>query len=113
MRKGMRISFYFPEGARHGHHLMHEWLLQAARDCGIKGGAAFRAIAGFGRHGHLHYGHFFEEGGRHLPVEVRLVSTPELVERMLELVRAERAKVFYVKAEVVYGWVPADLSEEK
>ena len=63
---------------------LHEWLLQAARDCGIKGGAAFRAIAGFGRHGHLHYGHFFEEAGRKLPVEVRLVTTPELAERMME-----------------------------
>jgi len=113
MRKGIRLSFYFPEGVRHGHHLMHEWLLQVARDCGIKGGAAFRAIAGFGRHGHLHYGHFFEEASRHLPVEVRLVTTPELAEQMLALVRDERAKVFYVRSEVVYGWIPADPTEEE
>jgi uncharacterized protein len=112
MRKGVRLQFYFPEGARHHHQLLHEFLLQGARDCGIKGGAAFRAIAGFGRHGHLHYGHFFEEGGRHLPVEVRLVTTPDLAERMLEFVRAERVNVFYVQSEVVYGWVPDDSAEK-
>ncbi len=112
MRKGVRLQFYFPEGARHHHHLLHEWLLQAARDCGIKGGAAFRAIAGFGRHGHLHYGHFFEEGGRLLPVEVRLVTTRELADRVLGLVRAEGVQVFYVLSEVEFGWVPADPSEE-
>ena len=87
-------------------------MLQAARNCGIKGGAAFRAIAGFGRHGHLHYGHFFEEGGRYLPVEVRLVTTPELAERMLELVRGERVNVFYVRSAVEYGWVPDDPASE-
>jgi PII-like signaling protein len=111
MRKGVRLQFYFPEGARHQHHLLHEWLLQTARDCGIKGGAAFRAIAGFGRHGHLHYGHFFEEAGRRLPVEVRLVTTRELADRLLELVRAEAVQVFYVLSEVEFGWIPADPSE--
>lgn len=111
MRKGVRLQFYFPEGARHEHHLLHEWLLDAARRCGIKGGSAFRAIAGFGRHGRVHYGHFFEEAGR-LPVEVRLVTTPELAERMLELVRSERVQVFFVRSEVEYGWVPDDSAPE-
>ena len=40
MRKGVRLQFYFPEGERHEHHLLHEWLLDAARKCGIKGGSA-------------------------------------------------------------------------
>ena len=107
MRKGVRVQFYFPEGARHHHHLLHEWLLQAARDCGIKGGSVFRAIAGFGRHGHMHYGHFFEEAGK-LPVEVRLVTTPELAERLIATLRAERVQVFFVRSEVEFDWTPDD-----
>jgi len=105
MPGGVELQFYFPEGARHHHHLLHEWLLQAARDCGIKGGSVFRAIAGFGRHGKMHYGHFFEEAGK-LPVEVRLVTTPELAERMIERVRAERVQVFLVRSAVEFGWMP-------
>lgn len=107
MRKGVRLQFYFPEGARHNHHLMHEWLLQAARDCGIKGGTAFRAIGGFGRHGKMHYGHFFEEAGK-LPIEVRLVTTPALAERLLEVLKTERVQLFFVRSEVEYGWIPDD-----
>jgi PII-like signaling protein len=107
MRKGVQLQFYFPEGARHGHHLLHEWLLEAARGCGIKGGSVFRAIAGFGRHGKMHYGHFFEEAGK-LPVEVRLVTTPDLAERMIERVRAEQVQVFFVRSEVGFGSIPDD-----
>jgi PII-like signaling protein len=107
MRKGVRLQFYFPEGARHHHHLLHEWLLQAARDCGIKGGSVFRAIAGFGRHGKMHYGHFFEEAGK-LPVEVRLVTTPELAEGLIATLHAERVQVFFVRSDVEFGWIPDD-----
>jgi len=110
MRKGVRLQFYFPEGVRHHHHLMHEWLLQVARDCGIKGGSAFRAIGGFGRHGHMHYGHFFEDAGK-LPIEVRLVTTPALAEQLLELLRREAVQVFFVRSEVEYGWIPDDTVE--
>ncbi len=107
MRRGVQLQFYFPEGARHHHHLLHEWLLEAARGCGIKGGSVFRAIAGFGRHGRMHYGHFFEEAGK-LPVEVRLVTTADLAERMIERVRAERVQVFFVRSEVEFSWIPDD-----
>jgi PII-like signaling protein len=107
MRKGVRLQFYFPEGARHHHHLLHEWLLQAARDCGIKGGSVFRAIAGYGRHGKMHYGHFFEDAGR-LPVEVRLITTPDLAERLIATLQAERVQVFFVRSDVEFGWIPDD-----
>ncbi|MCC6609157.1 MAG: DUF190 domain-containing protein [Burkholderiales bacterium] len=110
MRTGVRLAFYFPEGARHHHHLLHEWLLQAARDCGIKGGSAFRAIAGFGRHGHMHYGHFFEEAGK-LPIEVRVVTTAPLAERLLDRLRSEKVQVFFVRSEVDYGWIPEEADE--
>jgi hypothetical protein len=43
---------------------------------------------------------------------VRLVTTRELADRMLELVRAEGVQVFYVLSEVEFGWVPADPLEE-
>ena len=35
-------------------------VLEQAKKQGVRGGSAFRAIAGFGRHGILHEEHFFE-----------------------------------------------------
>ncbi len=40
--------------------LLYEWLIEKAKEMGIHGGSAFRAIAGFGRHGIIHEEHFFE-----------------------------------------------------
>jgi PII-like signaling protein len=42
------------QGQRHHGELAYDWLLRQAREMGIKGGAAFREIAGYGRHERLH-----------------------------------------------------------
>jgi len=51
--KGTLLRFYVHENRRHRRILLYEWLLQQAKRLGIHGGSAFRAIAGFGRHGIL------------------------------------------------------------
>ena len=51
---GSFLRFYVHEGHRHHHHLVWEWLLQQANKLGIRGGSAFKAMAGFGRHHVLH-----------------------------------------------------------
>ncbi len=103
MRQGVQLQFYFPEGARHHHALLHEWLLAQARACGIQGASVFRAIAGYGRHGRMHYGHFFESAGE-LPVEVRIVTTADLAQRLLDAIDREQVGVFYVRSAVEYDW---------
>ena len=61
--KGTYLIFFVQENrTRHG-VLVYEWLLEEARRLGVKGGTAFKAIAGFGRHGHIHADHFIELAG--------------------------------------------------
>jgi PII-like signaling protein len=78
--------------------------LERAKKLGIHGGSAFRAIAGFGRHGILHEDHFFELAGN-LPVEVVFVVGEEEAARLLELVRQEKIRVFYVLMPAEFGVV--------
>ena len=42
-----QLTFYVSEKQLHGGKLLYEWLLEEARELGILGGSAFRAIAGF------------------------------------------------------------------
>jgi len=70
--QGIYLKFYVQEKHRHHGILAYEWLLEQARQHGIHGGSAFRAIAGYGRHGRLHEEHFFELAGD-LSVEVGFV----------------------------------------
>jgi PII-like signaling protein len=69
--------------------LLHEWLLEQAKALGIHGGSAFRAIAGFGRHGILHEEHFFELAAN-LTVEVEFVVDDDKAAALLDLLRRER-----------------------
>jgi len=80
--QGIYLKFYVQENRRHHGILAYEWLLEEARKLGIHGGSAFRAIAGFGRHGKLHEEHFFELAGEKLrlfyikvPLEMGVVGS--------------------------------------
>ncbi len=69
---------------------------------GIHGGSAFRAIAGFGRHGILHEDHFFELAGN-LPVEVAFMVSEEEAAQLLKRIEQEKVRVFYVVMPAEYG----------
>ena len=99
---GSLLRFYMHEQQRHGHRLLYEWLLEEARALGIRGGSAFRAIAGFGRHGVLHEQHFFELAGD-LTVVVELVVDQAESARLLDRVKAEKIPVFFARIPVEFG----------
>jgi PII-like signaling protein len=100
--KGTYLKFYVHEHRRHHGILLYEWLLEYAKKIGVHGGSAFRAIAGFGRHGVLHEDHFFELAGN-LPVEVIFMLSEEEAARLLKAIEQEKVRVFYVAMPAEYG----------
>jgi len=98
--QGTYLRFYVHENVKHNHRLLYEWLLEHAKSLGVHGGSAFRAIAGFGRHGVLREQHFFELAGD-LTVKVEFILTDEMADRLLESIRHENVSV-------VYSRIPAE-----
>jgi PII-like signaling protein len=105
--KGTYLKFYVHEHRRHHGILLYEWLLERAKKIGIHGGSAFRAIAGFGRHGVLHEDHFFELAGN-LPVEVVFMISDEEAAQFLKIIEQEKVRVFYVRTSAEYGMINGD-----
>lgn len=99
---GTYLRFYVHENAKHRRRLMYEWLLEHAKALGVHGGSAFRAVAGFGRHGVLHEQHFFELAGD-LTVEVEFVMTDAMADRLLESLRSEKVSVVYARMPAEFG----------
>lgn len=93
------LSFYVSEKQHHAGMPLYEWLLERAKSQGISGGSAFRAIAGFGRHGKLHEETFFELAGE-LAVKVEFIVDEALAEKLLDVLHAEDLKILYVRQEV-------------
>jgi PII-like signaling protein len=107
---GSFLRFYVHEGHRHHHSLVWEWLLQQANKLGIRGGSAFKAMAGFGRHHHLHEAHFVELAGT-LAVEVEFIVTDEEAQRLLALVHQEKIRLFYAHIPASFGVINPDSAD--
>lgn len=107
---GCFLRFYLHENQRCHGRLAWEWLLDQANKLGIRGGTAFRSMAGFGHHHHLQEDHFFELAGN-LAVEVEFVVSEAESERLLDLLRREKLRVFYAHIPARFGVVNPDAGE--
>ena len=104
MTQGVLLRIFVLEGQRHHNELLYDWLLRRAREMGITGGAAFREIAGYGRHERLHEQFFFELAGD-LPVEVVFAMTQSDSQKFLDLLAREKLSLFYISSACEFGHV--------
>ena len=107
---GLFLRFYVLEKQRVHHLSVWEWLLEQANKMGIRGGSAFRAIAGFGRHHTMREAHFIELAGM-LPIEVEFIVTEEESRQLLELVQKEGVRVFYAQIPATFGVLNPDAKD--
>ena len=104
--EGSILRFYVHENDRVHHRLVWEWLLEQANSLGLRGGSAFRAMAGFGRRHVLHEERFFELAGT-LTIEVEFIVTEDEAQLLFELVRRENLALFYAQIPARFGVVGA------
>ncbi|MES2180925.1 MAG: DUF190 domain-containing protein [Pseudomonadota bacterium] len=102
MTQGTYLRLFVPEALRLHGDLLYEWILKQAETIGIPGGSAVRAVAGFGRHGRMHEQHFFELAGQ-LPIILEFFATEEVINQLLELLKAENNSLFYIKFNAEAG----------
>jgi PII-like signaling protein len=102
--QGSFLRLYVHEGQRHRGRPAWEWLLEQANKLGIRGGSAFRAMAGFGRHHKLSEAKFFELAGS-LAVEVEFIVTEGEAQQLFNLIHHEKIPLFYAKQ---VGLIPPD-----
>jgi PII-like signaling protein len=108
--QGTFLRFYVHEDHRHHRRLVWEWLLEQGNKLGIRGGSAFKAMGGFGRHHALHEARFFELAGA-LAVEVEFIVTPDEARKLLELLHQEKVRLFYAYTPVNLGVINPDAAD--
>jgi len=105
--KGTVLRFYMHENRKHHRIVLFEWLLEQAKKMGVHGGSAFRAIAGFGRHGILHEEHFFELAAD-FTVVVEFVVSDDEAQKLLDLLQRERVSILYARLSAEFGAIEGD-----
>jgi len=96
------LKFYVTEKQRYDGMPLHDWLLEEAKKLGISGGSAFRAIAGYGRHRHMHEETFFELAGE-MPIQVEFVLDAHHADALINAARLPKLNIFYVRYTVEPG----------
>lgn len=99
--QGYQVTFFTQQDRRHGHQMLHEWLMEQAKSLGIAGSTVTFGGEGFGRNGKLHSARFFELADQ--PVEITMVVTQDQVAPLFDSLDAEVDELFYVKTPVEYG----------
>lgn len=107
MQTCVYLKFFVLENQRHHEQLVYHWLLAQAHDLGLCGGSAFRAVAGYGRHGVLHEAHFYELAGE-LPIEVVFVASRDEAGQLLARVREAGLSLFYYMIPAESGTTGVD-----
>ncbi|HTW74709.1 MAG TPA: DUF190 domain-containing protein [Steroidobacteraceae bacterium] len=107
---GHFLRFYVHEGQRHHGVLVWEWLLKSASALGVRGGSAFRAVAGFGRHHVLHEQTFFELAGS-VAVEVEFIVTDAEAQELISRIHQERIRLFFTRTPVHFGVINPDAED--
>ncbi|MGO9803114.1 MAG: DUF190 domain-containing protein [Steroidobacteraceae bacterium] len=108
--QGSFLRFYVHEGHRYRGRLTWEWLLEEANRFGVRGGSAFRAMAGFGRHHVLHESHFFELAGT-LTVEVEFLVTEDEAHKLLDHLKVHPVRLFYARIPATFGILNPDRAD--
>ncbi len=103
MSRGVLLKIFVSEDMVHGGEPLYEWILERAEALGIPGGTAFRAVAGYGRHGHLQAQRMIDLAPN-LPVQVQFVATELQVRQLLDLLNEARISAFYVRSPVEQGF---------
>jgi PII-like signaling protein len=105
--KGSFLRFYTQEHQRVHGRPVWEWLLVQANALGIRGGSAFKAMAGFGHHHRLHESKFFELAGSGA-IEVEFVVNDREAEQLLARLDRENIRLFHARIPATFSVLHPD-----
>ncbi len=101
--KGFLVIFFTQQNRRHHGKMLGDWLVDLAKEMGLRGATLATAIEGFGHSGKLHSSHFFELADQ--PTEIRLAITEEEFTSLFARLEAEDLSLFYIKTPIEFGSV--------
>ncbi|WP_024871353.1 DUF190 domain-containing protein [Tolumonas lignilytica] len=99
--QGFKLTFFTQQDRSvHGQSLAL-WLIQQAKEIGIRGATLTAATEGFGHDKKLHSTHFFELTEQ--PLQITMAVTAEEAEQMFALLNKENINIFYTQAAIEFG----------
>jgi len=102
---GSLLRIYVHANGRQRRNTVWWSLLRHARESGVQGGSAFRAMAGFGRHHTVNFGKDLR-GFCALAMEVEFLVTDAQARELLDWAQRKHIRVFYTLTPIEFGADP-------
>ena len=99
--KGFLVIFFTQQNRRYQGKMLGDWIVDLAKEMGLRGATLSTSIEGFGHTGQLHSSHFFELADQ--PTEIRMAITEDESERLFKRLELEEICVFYIKTPIEMG----------
>ncbi|MEX5497380.1 DUF190 domain-containing protein [Pseudomonas syringae] len=104
--KGFLVTFFTQQNRRYQGKMLGDWIVDLAKELGLRGATLSTDIEGFGHTGRLHSSHFFEMADQ--PTEIRLAITEDESEKLFKRLELEDISLFYIKTPIEMGFVGKD-----
>jgi len=99
--QGYQLTFFTQQDRTHNRKPLAQWIVEEARNMGIRGATMITAAEGYGRDKKVRSAGFFELADQ--PLQVVLAVTEEEAERVFDRLKQENLNIFYVKAPIEFG----------
>lgn len=101
--QGYLVIFITQQNRRYRGHMLGDWLVELAKEMGLRGATLSTGIEGSGHTGKLHSAHFFEMADQ--PTEVRMALTEDESNRLFARLEQEDVALLYIKTPIELGFV--------
>ncbi|KTB72201.1 hypothetical protein AO067_08125 [Pseudomonas viridiflava ICMP 13104] len=94
--KAFLVTFFTQQNRRYQGKMLGDWVVDLAKEMGLRGATLSTGIEGFGHTGRLHSSHFFELADQ--PTEIRMAITEDESEQLFKRLELEDISLFYIFA---------------
>ncbi|WP_122857174.1 DUF190 domain-containing protein, partial [Pseudomonas viridiflava] len=91
--KGFLVTFFTQQNRRYQGKMLGDWVVDLAKEMGLRGATLSTGIEGFGHTGRLHSSHFFDLTDQ--PTEIRMAITEDESERLFVRLELEEVSEFH------------------
>lgn len=106
--KAFLVTFFTQQNRRYQGKMLCDWVVDLAKEMGLRGATLSTGIEGFGHTGRLHSSHFFELADQ--PTEIRMAITEDESEQLFKRLELEDISLFYIKTPVELGFVGTEVT---
>ncbi|KPW40530.1 hypothetical protein ALP45_03846 [Pseudomonas coronafaciens pv. atropurpurea] len=106
--KGFLVTFFTQQNRRYQGKMLGDWVVDLAKEMGLRGATLSTGIEGFGHTGRLHSSHLFELADQ--PTEIRMAITEDESEQLFKRLELEDISLFYIKTPVEMGFVGTEVT---